>query len=615
MRSQTNPNLLHRAPAIVGLLVVLLTAVALLAGTTRATPAADREAAAASTQPIYGVNFISSAEDRAPGSGRTSASLEQQYQNGLATGATWNRWPLYWFNVEQGPDSFNWSTQDATIQADLAHGLRLNAILLGTPPFYTTDPAGAASRAVRLPRAGGISLMAPEQATPVGLYEPVFSDGSDILGPGKGINPANKWARFVALAVDRYRPGGVLAQINGWAPGVGVTHWEMWNEPDLLSFWDASVADYARLLKVGYLAAKSTDPTSTVLFGALANNFAKLSYYRDVLDIFAQDEAAATNGFYHDILPTHSYFYAWQSFYHVFRARNTMGDFGLDKPIWLNETGVPAWNDYPGPTWDSASALRGTMTEQAAYTIQSTFYALTAGADAVFHFQLYDGCGNQPQGTDFPPHSGELCDANGDLIGRPGFPCAGDANGLYSNPTDAACFTQHPNPAAPRSNLVAYRILTQYVRDVAPYWRQRPGDKKCLGPGGVEVPPMEWIALYRQSTGERVVGLWTLCGDDETADIQATSPDGTALLVRADGSTQTVVAQNGRYRIDLPRATNRNPFPGQDVNPIYPIGGSPVILIEADDGSGVPTPVPSPTPTRPAYLPENAYLPITTGTP
>lgn len=591
-----------RCPAYGLILLAALVALPLLlAGRTRATsPAAAGETAAA-THPTYGVNFITSAEDRAPGSGRTPESLAQQMQNGLTTGATWDRWPLYWFNIEQSPDSFNWATQDAAVAADVAAGLQLNAILLGTPPFYTTNPTAVASLADPQPRTGGVSLRSPEQATPEGLYEPVFSDGSDTPGAGKTINPANRWARFVAAAVDRYRPGGVLAQANGWPAGVGVTHWEMWNEPDLDSFWDASVADYARLLKVGYLAAKNTDPQAVVMHAALANNFAKLDYYRDVLTALQSSGDAEANGYFHDILPTHSYFYAWQSWYHVFRARNTMEDFGFDKPVWLNETGVPAWNDYPGPAWDPKSALRATTVEQASYTIQTAFYALAAGAEAIFHFQLYDGCGNQPQGTDFPPHNGDLCDANGDIIGQPGFPCAGDANGLYTNPTDAACFTQHPNPASPRQNQSAYRILTQYVQDVEPYWRLRPGDPKCLGPGGVMVPPVEMIAMYREATEERVVGMWTLCGEDETVDIAATSPDGMALLVFVDGSTQPIQAVGGHYQIQLPAATNRNPFPGQEVNPIYPIGGGPVVLVEKDN--------------RQPVMSEFSYLPLIRFTP
>ncbi|RIK15860.1 MAG: hypothetical protein DCC51_14195 [Anaerolineae bacterium] len=96
-------------------------------------------------------------------------------------------------------------------------------------------------------------------------------------------------------------------------------------------------------------------------------------------------------------------------------------------------------------------------------------------------------------------------------------------------------------------------------------------------------PPQEWVAFYRPSTEERIVGMWTLCGRNETAIIDATSPDGRATLVYPDGHTQTIVAVDGHYSIELPAATNRNPFGSEGTNAIYPIGGSPVILIEKDD--------------------------------
>ena len=516
---------------------------------------------AAASGPEYGVNFISAAEQPADG---------RQYQNGVSTGADWNRWPVYWFNIELSPGGFNWSTQDRVVLDDIAHGLRTDAILLGTPGFYQTEPALFFAPQPDQP-AGNLSLTAPQAATPQGLYDPIFTDGTDVPGPGKQINSNNRWARFVFLAVNRYRPGGVLAQTHNWPAGVGVTHWEMWNEPDLDIFWNGSLPDFARLQKVGYLAAKQADGNAQVIFGALANNFQKLTYYNDVMALYDGDPLAASFGYFHDILATHSYFYAWQSWYHVFRAGNTLRSRGLDKPIWLNETGVPAWNDYPGPVWDPHSGLRATTQEQAHYTIQTAFYALYAGADAIFYFQLYDGCGNQPQGTNFPPHNGELCDANGNLASNPSFPCAGDANGLFTNPTDAACFTQHPNPESPRPNLAAYQVLTHYVRDVVPYWRSRPG-----GPDPAN-GPQEWIAFYQPATRQRIIGMWARFGGSQTAVLPATA--GSATLIYPDGTTQTILPANGVYTLQLPGATNQNALWDPT---LYPIGGRPLIIIEAD---------------------------------
>ena len=515
--------------------------------------------------PLYGVNFINSAEQLAD---------EQQYQNGLSTGATWNRWPLYWFNIEQNPGQFNWSAQDAAANADIAHGFHINAILLGTPGFYTTNFArGQDDRPSTL---HGFALQAPQAATPTGLYDPIFSDGTDIPGPGKQINPSNVWARYVWTAVNRYKPNGLLAQQQNWPAGTGITHWEMWNEPDLPFFWDSSLPDYARLLKVGYLSSKQADPTAQVLFGAMANNSQYLTYYNDVLNIYDGDPLAGGYDYYHDIFVTHSYFYAWNSWYHVWRSTNTMAAHGLPKkPIWLNESGVPAWDDYPGPVWDPSSPLRATMSEQADYIIQSAFYARYAGADALFHFQLYDGCGNQPAGTNFPPHNGELCDENG-LIPGTNFPCAGDANGLFRNPTDAVCFSQHPQPESARPNLAAFQVLTTYLTDVAPFWRQRPGGQDPYN------GPQEWIALYQPSTHKRIVGMWARFGQPEVAVIEATSPNGTATLVFPDGTTQVITAVNNTYTIQLPAATNQNAFWDPT---LYPIGGRPVILIETQEGA------------------------------
>lgn len=519
-----------------------------------------------STRPAYGVNFITSAEEPADA---------QQYENGLATGAGWNRWPMYWSYTEQSEGNFVWGAIDTAVHGDVTYGLQTNAILLATPGFYMTGAPSPQRTHPPVPP-GPLALEAPQTATPVGLYDPIFSDGTDIPGPGKNINPNNKWARFVFLAVERYKPGGFLAQQNNWPTGAGVTHWEIWNEPDFSFFWDGTYADYARLLKVAYLTIEQFDPEAQVIFGGLSNinltTVANPDFYNDVMALYDGDPLAGTYHYFHDILATHSYFYAWNSWYHVWRAGNTLAERGLHKPIWLNENGVPAWSDYPGPVWDPYSPYRATLSEQADYMIQSALYSTFAGADAIFHFQLYDGCGNQPAGTDFPPHNGELCDGSGHLPGT-NIPCAGDAHGLFRNPADAVCFRQHPFPESARPTFDSYRVLTTYFTDVEPLWRLRPGSNDPYN------GPQEWIAFYQPDTQSRLLGMWARFGQVETAVVPTTNQSGQGLLIAPDGSEQPVQAQDGFFSLSLPAATNRN-APWDPT--LYAIGGRPYLLIEQD---------------------------------
>ncbi len=501
----------------------------------------------------YGLDFISSAD---------SPADEARYQKAMYTGAGWNRWPLYWYHVE--PDAngqFDWDYGDGVVAQDLAHGFKTELILMGTPGDYATGgsadvpppqvgrrPAGWDDSRYRR-----LAPVSPTATTPQGLYAPVFQDGSDVPGPGKTINSSNPWARFVFEVVKHYRP-------------MGVTHYEIWNEQDYSFFWTGTVADYARLLKVAYLAAEQADPAAVILFGGLAN-FEKPAFLSEVLAIYAADPLAPSYSWFFDILATHSYSTSWQSWYHVWRADRTLGDRGLNKGIWLNESGSPAWDDYPGPTWDPSSIYRSTMEEGAAYVIQSALYAKYAGASRVFHFQLYDDCGNCPPGSDFPPDSPQLCTQSGSSC-----QCAGDAFGLFRNRPDAACYRQHPTPDTPRPVLNAFQVLVDHLGGLQPLWRLRPGGSTPYN--GTQ----EWIAFYRPATRERVLGLWSLVGISQTAVVTATGSS--ALLVDQSGTVTPLTPTAGVYTLQLEPATNQNaaPPPGY----AYAIGGPPLILIETD---------------------------------
>jgi hypothetical protein len=495
----------------------------------------------------YGLNFVSSADSQADAA---------RYSKAISTGAGWNRWPLYWYNVETSSGVFDWSYGDPVVQADRANGFKTELILMGTPGFYATG--GSADQ--RAPQVGegmagwehsGFTALAPTSTaatSPRGLFEPVFADGSDTRDTGKAINADNPWAVFVAEVVAHYSP-------------MGITNYEIWNEEDYDFFWAGTEAEYAQLLKVAYLAAKSVNPEAQIIFGGLAN-FQQPNFLAEVLAILAQDPDVVSHNWYFDILATHSYGTAWESWKHVWRAEAALRNHGLAKEIWLNESGSPAWNDYPGPTWDPESIYRSTMEEGAAYVIQSALYAKYAGASVIFHFQLYDDCGNDPAGTDFPPAEPP---SNASSVCEIYDPCGGDAFGLIRNRQDGDCYTQHPEPDTARPAFDAFQVLTDHLTGLKPLWRSIPST-------------YEEIAFYRPSTKERVLALWSLVGTSQKVKVESTGSS--AQLIDQEGTVTNLTPTDGVYTLDLEPATNQN----SSTTPwsAYSIGGPPLILVETD---------------------------------
>lgn len=510
---------------------------------------------------------------------------DARYRNALLLGAGWNRWPLYWNAIETSQGDYNWAEYDRVVRDDVRHGLNINAILLDRPGFY----------------ANGDSI--------VGLNEPVFADGSDTPGAGKQINPNNPWAQFVYAAVQRYKPGGQLAQQMGWINGEGVTVWEVWNEPDLPQFWRGGFLAYARLLKVAYLAAHQADPTATVMFGGLLYNTPD-NWLGRVLAIYQNDPQAAANNYYMDAVAFHSYSYPWRTGWLALFTEQTLKAYGIDRPIFANETGISVWNDYPGPVWSNEPEQRyklGTADQAAWYFIQSTAYGWAQGADVVFYHQLYDDCGDQPAGTDFPPNNGELC-ANG-------LPCFGDAFGLFRNQGNSVCYSQHPRPGTPRPAAAAFRLMAQV------FGGEALGDGDVLREDGYTL-----ITFERPFRNERVHVVWNRRFEPNIANVPAAGSS--AILYTLTG-TRTITPSAEVYRVELEAALPDN-FPTEELEPgdLSAVGGAPVILVERVNGSlsaedttpiftpdavsGTPMPVTPAVPLRPTVDPATDTTPPTT---
>lgn len=483
-----------------------------------------------------GITFINSAQ---------MATNPRRYQQALELGAGWNRFPLYWDAVESAPDVYDWAAYDAVVAEDVAYGLQMNVVLLGMPSFR---------------RDGNI---------PSGLNAPVFTSGSDFPSAGATLNPENSWANFVYQVVMRYKPNGTLAQAKGWRGGQGVRVWEMWNEPDLAQFWGGGIANYARLLKVAYIVTKLADPQAQVMFGGLLYPTSD-NWLARVMAIYDNDPQGRANNFYFDIVSVHSYSYAWRSGWLVLFARQTLVAYKVNKPIWLNESGVSVWDDYPGKTWtaDAPNERKNfaTAEQQAWYFIQSSAYAWSEGADVVFYHQLYDDCGDQAAGTDFPPHNGSLC-ADGRV-------CWGNAFGIFRNERGNICFGQHPQPATPRPIAVAYRLMADIFGTI-PFVAN---GKARFPDNGSTV-----ITFDRPTSGERIRVIWNRRLQPNTVRISAQGDS--AQVYSLYGNTRITPNAQGEYVLDLP-AAKEMAYPEGSIESFdrSPIGGAPFIVIELPNG-------------------------------
>jgi len=465
---------------------------------------------------------------------------ESRYQQALSLGAGWDRFPIYWNLIQKEPTTWSWEQFDMQVGGALEHGFKINAVLIGVPEFYQDDE----------------SIL--------GIREPIFADGTDTPAAGKSLNPANPWVWFVWETVNRYKPGGTFSREATLPLGAGIRVWEIWNEPDFLNFWKAGPIDYARLLKISYLVIKMADPSAQVMFGGLLYPTGS-NFMAQVLNVLINDPLRDQYNWYFDLAAVHAYADPWRSGWLVLFTRQTMLAFGFDRPIWLNETGVALWDDYPGPTWMSSLSAekRATMQQQAWYLIQSAAYAWSEGADKIFYHQLYDDCGDQPAGTDFPPHRGNLC--------RPNVPCFGDTFGIFRNQSDAICFTQSPNAGEPRPVATAYRLLAQ-VFGIEAFGN---GDFVNYDVNVVT------ITFERPRTNERITVLWNRRLESKTIAWEAVGEN--AELITLSGSQLITPNDKNFYILDMPPAVNDINQSGSDYGGVA-IGGEPYILIEKRTG-------------------------------
>jgi len=268
-------------------------------------------------------------------------------------GAGYTRITFRWDVIQPGGVD-DWkpaNVPDPFIDAELAAGREVVAVLMGTPAWATAD-------------------------------------GSDSP---KAVPDMSYWERFVRRMAQQYQGR--------------IRHWIIWNQPDVSDVnhpgntWTGSEEDYYRLLKTAYQTIKGVDPTLQVHVAGLTyfwdQEHGQRQYLERLLDLVVADPEAAANGYFFDAVVYHLYFDPRQTLEVTGEVQGMLGARGvMAKEIWINQTNAPPSED-PGGAVDAAPGFRVTLEEQSAFVIQEYALAFGGGANRVAFYKLRDDDGDQ----------------------------------------------------------------------------------------------------------------------------------------------------------------------------------------------------------------------------
>ncbi|MDQ1494472.1 MAG: polysaccharide biosynthesis protein PslG, partial [Actinomycetota bacterium] len=283
--------------------------------TTDTTPTSTTAAPAPST--YFGFN------DNAVGFGQTTAATDASLAAQI--GANTSRVTLDWRYAEPTQGTWKLSSYDAIYTQDLAKGIRPVFILLFSPQWAFADPT-------------------------------VCSDTVQSCRYPPGPTHLDAWRDAVTKLVTRYPQMAAL---------------EVWNEPNLASFWKGGLdpAYYTTLLGEAYNAAHAAGSSVPILGGALSN-------YTDPDSATAMNYRSYLKGMYTagakgkmDGLSLHPYpddIDLWRIFKTLTEVRDIRDANGDSTPLWLTEAGVTT--SAPGSNYtfnenDQALMLRKIYSE------------------------------------------------------------------------------------------------------------------------------------------------------------------------------------------------------------------------------------------------------------
>jgi hypothetical protein len=269
-------------------------------------------------------------------------------------GAGYTRITFQWDVIQPGGVG-DWkpaNVPDPFIDAELAAGREVVAVLMGTPAWAAADGSGSP----------------------------------------KAVPDMSYWEFFVRRMAQQYQGR--------------IRHWIIWNQPDVPEVthpgntWAGGVEDYYRLLKTAYLAIKDVDPTLQVHVGGLTyfwdQERGQRQYLDRLLEIIVADPEAPAHSYYFDAVAYHLYFHPRQTLDILGEVQGMLGAHGvMAKDIWINQTNAPPSEDPLSPS-TAAPGFRVSLEEQRAFVIQEFALAFAGGANRVAFYKLRDDADRPP---------------------------------------------------------------------------------------------------------------------------------------------------------------------------------------------------------------------------
>ncbi len=236
-------------------------------------------------------------EDELSGSAalRNTAAASQQ-----ATGFASVRQPWSWKLLEPSPGVFDWAGHDAAVAAAALHGMTILPYLIEPPAWAVDQPPGETG--MRPPR-----------------------DSADL-------------AALAVAAVRRYGPDGSFWRIHPRLPQRPIRAWQIWNEPNLASYWRPapSARAYVAMLRTVRDAIHGADPGATVISAGLPDSNGgvdQLTYLRNLYKggLHGAADAVAIHAYAPDVAGVVAL---------VSKARQVMTRNGdAATPMWITEYG------------------------------------------------------------------------------------------------------------------------------------------------------------------------------------------------------------------------------------------------------------------------------------